>query len=137
MEALAALGLASNVISFVDFSWKLVAGARQIYGSASESSNNSQTLEVLATSITELNDAIVIDAAIPDNLQKLSKECHTVARDLLAVIGKLRMKGKHKRWNSFAVALKEVWKQGKIDGLVERLQRLQSQLLVQIQFTML
>ncbi|KAI1411986.1 hypothetical protein F5Y13DRAFT_200321 [Hypoxylon sp. FL1857] len=137
MDALAALGLVGNIITFVDFSWKLVAGARQIYESASEISDNGQSLEVIATSIIELSNAIVTNYAIPDDLRKLSTECHKVAEDLLEVISQLKRKGKHRRWESFVAALKEVWKHGEIDGLVERLQRLQSQLVVQIQFTML
>ena len=65
MDALAALGLVGNIITFVDFSWKLVAGARQIYESASETSDNSQSLGVIATSIIELRKAIVLKNVAP------------------------------------------------------------------------
>lgn len=137
MEALAALGVASNIVSFVDFSWKLVAGAHQIYKSASETSNDSYSLETLATSIIRLDDGMAVVNTVPENLRKLSNECRAVAKDLLVAIEKLRIKGKCKRWESFVAALKEVWSQRRINGIVGRLQRLQSQLLVQMQFTML
>ncbi|KAI0382484.1 hypothetical protein F5Y04DRAFT_252747 [Hypomontagnella monticulosa] len=138
MDPLAALGLASNILSFVDFSWKLVAGAHHIYGSASGASDNSLALETIATSITDLSNSIVVSASIPKDLRRLSDECHRVGKDLLGVINKLKVKGKrNKRWESFGVALKEVWNQGKMNELFGQLQGLQSQLLVQIQFIML
>ncbi|KAI2469066.1 hypothetical protein F4781DRAFT_239284 [Annulohypoxylon bovei var. microspora] len=137
MDPLTALGLVGNVITFVDFSWKLIAGAREIYESTTDTSENSHSLEILATNVAQLSDAIITDTTTPRNLQELSTECRILANDLLGVINRLKVKGKHKRWNSFIVALREVWNQGKINSLVERLQRLHSQVLAQIQFTML
>ncbi|XDG05229.1 hypothetical protein ABKA04_004844 [Annulohypoxylon sp. FPYF3050] len=137
MEALTALGLVGNIITFIDFSWKLIINAHEIYESTSDTSNNNYTLEVLASNIAKLSGDIVADAATPEGLRVLSRECHKLADSLLGIIQKLKGGEKHTRWNSFVIAVKEVWKQEKIDKLVARLQKLQDQMLVQIQFTLL
>ncbi|KAI1087969.1 hypothetical protein F5B19DRAFT_473428 [Rostrohypoxylon terebratum] len=136
MDALAALGLVGNVITFVDFSWKLIVNAHEIYESTSDTSNDNYSLEVLASDIAKLSSNIITNAATPDNLVELSAQCHKLADDLLGIIQTLKRKKKHIRWNSFVIAVKEVWKQEKIDKLVARLQQLQGQVMVQIQFTL-
>ncbi|KAK8074348.1 hypothetical protein PG994_005247 [Apiospora phragmitis] len=62
MEALAALGLASNVVSFVDFSWKLLTGANAIYASGSGVADDVQFL-----------DSIIRDAQRHGNVSDLGR----------------------------------------------------------------
>ncbi|KAI1459734.1 hypothetical protein F4805DRAFT_420067 [Annulohypoxylon moriforme] len=131
------LGLVGNVITFIDFSWNLISGAHEIYKSTSDTSENSHTLKLLATNVAQLSDAIITDTGTPENLRSLSTECRILAKDLLGIIKKLEANTKHKRWDSFIAALKEVWNQKKVDSLVVRLQQLHGQVMAHIQFTVM
>ncbi|KAK8040902.1 hypothetical protein PG994_013909 [Apiospora phragmitis] len=137
MDPLSAFSLATNILTFVEFSCKLVSDSWAIYKSAAGASDNSRALETIATQITHHNTQLVSLPTYPDQLRVLCVECNNVANDILAAIKKLRGGGKNKGWDSFKGALRETWSQGKINDLDKRLQRLQQQLVVQIQFLML
>ncbi|KAK8047371.1 hypothetical protein PG996_015435 [Apiospora saccharicola] len=137
MDPLSAFGLATNILAFVEFSCKLVADARAIYKSAEGASDNNRTLETIATQITAKNSQLVSSPTYPKELQVLCDECDKVANELLAAIKKLRAKGRNNRWGCFKVALRETWGQGKIESLDKRLQQLQKQLTIQMQFLLL
>jgi len=44
-------------------------------------------------------------------------DCRQIANDLLHVLERLATKRKKSRWDSFAVAMREVWSQEKINEL--------------------
>lgn len=137
MDPLSAFGLVTNILTFVEFSSKLVAESRAIYKSAEGASGNNRALESIATPITEKNGQLVSSPTYPRELLALCGECNKVANDILAAIKKLSVEGKNSGWESFKAALKEVWNQSKIDTLEERLQQLQMHLIIQMQFLLL
>ncbi|KAK8135720.1 hypothetical protein PG984_003660 [Apiospora sp. TS-2023a] len=137
MDPLSAFSLATNILTFVEFSYKLVADARAVYKSVAGTSDNNRALETIATQITQQNSLLVSLPTYPKDLQALCVECNNVASDLLLAIKKLRGKGKNRGWESFKVALREIWGQAKIDNLEERLQQLQQQLIARMQFLIL
>ena len=62
------------------------------------------------------------------NLQTLCDNCGTVAEEILALLGKLRPKGKYGKWDSFRKALKTVGSENELDGLMRRLETYRKQL---------
>lgn len=137
MDPLSAFSLATNILTFVEFSCKLIADSRAVYKSAAGTSENSRVLKTIATQIIQQNSHLVSFPTHPEGLQALCVECNNVASDLLLAIKKLERKGKNRGWESFKVALRESWDQAKIDNLEEKLQLLQQQLIVRIQFLIL
>ena len=131
-----AAGSAAAIVTFVDFSWKLISEAREIYYSASGSTDNNLTFETVANELIRLSSSISTSRSHGGELNTLCKECDVVAKDLLNAIGKLKVKGKHKRWESFASALKSIWGKRELDGLLQRLQKLQVQLSLSLQSIM-
>ncbi|KAK8001552.1 hypothetical protein PG991_013774 [Apiospora marii] len=137
MDPLSAFGLATNILTFVEFSSKIVTDSRAIYKSAEGASDNNRALETIATQITEKTSQLVSSPTYPKELQVLCGECNKVATDLLAAIKKLKARGKNNRRECFKVALRETWGQGKIESLEKRLQQLQKQLTIHMQFLLL
>ena len=58
MDTVAAIGLAANVVQFVDFSWKLVVEARDLHDSNSGASKENEVLELISCDLNLLNDKL-------------------------------------------------------------------------------
>jgi len=136
MDAFTVIGLAGNIVQFVDFSWKLIVGCRAIYKSSEGASAENLALNVIANDIVKLSSAISTSSH-DKQLDPLAKECMNISKELLNALGKLTAKGQRTVWTSFQIALKEVWKKGKIEDIYSRLVKVQAQLVVHIQFLML
>jgi hypothetical protein len=70
MEALAAVGLASNILQFLDFCNKVVSGSSEIYHSLSGTSGEYESLEQMCQFVSELS-AGLIPPQSPQELEKL------------------------------------------------------------------
>ena len=111
MDPLTALGLASNIVQFVDYSSKLISTTRKIYNSASGAKEEYIELELLARNIRELAEraksgprtASYVNGAVKetDVLLDLSNQCIEVSSQLLSVLESVKVKGQHRGWDSF------------------------------------
>ncbi|KAI1126769.1 hypothetical protein F5Y10DRAFT_206453 [Nemania abortiva] len=142
MDPFSIVGIASNILSFVDFGWKLVTEARAIYQSASDVTSGDKTIETIANDAQRLCAAIVARSTVDTGeLQELAKECQRVADELLAIVPKLtlpkRTSKSLRRCDSFLLALRRSLKKDDIDAISQRLQKLQLQLITRIQWMLL
>lgn len=128
MEPLTALGLASNILSFVDFAIKLISESREIYRLASPSSEDNLILDIVAQDLQRLSDGLVISAVCPDALRQVAAETQRVSQELRNVLYKLRVKGRKTKWKSFIAAVQEVRSHDEVQAMAVRLSRLQTQL---------
>lgn len=150
MEGLAALGLAGNVIQFIQFASGLISTGSDVYNSASGASTRNIELEKiykrLATFTSSLqSQGTTEDSCLPetraypplawateniahvDALNDLAKDCKELCDELLETISKLRVEGGRWRlFRSFVVALQAVWDSKKIAEMEERLDRFQT-----------
>ncbi|KAK3322980.1 hypothetical protein B0H66DRAFT_442863, partial [Apodospora peruviana] len=153
MEPLTALGLAGNVVQFIDFGFKLVGTATEIAGSAKGATESTleldkiyKTLKTFATKLESLEsgpDLDTVDGAgsLPRALAVSREiEAHTVALkaiavdsrivcdQLLSVVDGLRVKEgtSGRRIKSIGMAIKMAFKEKKLAGLEERLKRFQA-----------
>ena len=137
LDPFTALSVAGNIVQFVDFSCKLVRNAQSIAKSTTGSSETAMELTAIANDVEQLSDAINTSSSLyPFQLMNLAAQCKSLARELLDILGRLRKEGKHPRWESFLVALKEIWRQDKINDFVQRLSLLQHQLVLNMQHLM-
>lgn len=136
MAELAALGLASNVISFISFAGDLISKGHEIYNSADGSLIENLALETVTRSLQDLSSGLSLgrDKATgrltntEKQLQELCDECRGISKQLLGVIGQLKAKGSHQIWTSFRQALSSAWKKSEIEELESRLERYRRQL---------
>ncbi|KAK1756510.1 hypothetical protein QBC47DRAFT_445089 [Echria macrotheca] len=152
MESLVALGLASNVIQFVDFASKLISTAHTLYVSSTGSTAENAELEVLATHIRALADSFCPHAAVatsnaisnttrgnapapkPDALHDLASQCRHVADQLLALLASFTVQGRHRTWKSMRTALRASHRSAEMDSILARLDRISSQMAMHVVF---
>jgi len=135
LDPLSALGLASNVLQFIDFTSKLFSLASEVYHSANGASKETEELEVIIKHLQSLCEGVWQPLKDPgekypqDNgLRELSRKCFEAGDELLQALQSLQMKGTSKRWNSFCSALTTIWKQKDINKMRGRLESLKSEL---------
>jgi hypothetical protein len=93
MDAFTAIGLASNIVQFVDFSWKLIAESRAIYKSSEGASEENLTLSAITNDVAKLSNAIRA-SSYDDQLEPMAKECTAIAKELSDALDKLTAKGR-------------------------------------------
>src|SRR5947207_2210710 len=67
-EALAVIGLVSNIVQFVDFSARLLSDAAQLYNSAGYTLLETANIETATNHLVLLNDKLKFDAARPKTM---------------------------------------------------------------------
>ena len=82
MDPISVIGLAGNIVQFVDFTWKLIDEARSLYDSSTGASEENDLLELITK---DLNDHY-------DNLTAPSR-CKDVASELLDILDTIKVKG--------------------------------------------
>lgn len=139
MDPVAAIGLAGNIVQFLDFSCKLLSGAKGLYNSTTGASDENKVLETVSNDLRLLNDDLTAPSAhgaIPDSIRSLACQCKDVAIQLIEVLDDIKVKGTHRKWSSFVQALRGVWKKEQIEGLSKQLDRLRSEIQIRLQLMM-
>jgi hypothetical protein len=135
-EALAAFGLASNIVQFVDFGIKLVACGSELYSSAEGASKENTIIEKITLDIKRIAQNLASGAANHDEvLQDLVKVCNELARDLLAVLGTLKIDTeKNRRMETMRKSLKNFQKRREIKDIYNRLCKVRDQVCSHLNF---
>lgn len=132
MEALVAVGLAANVLQFVQFGYELFSLSTEIRKSTDGRSVRHDDLDTIAKDIRTHCRALATQCSSP-GLQKLANDALKVAEDLLDATEDIRRKSqksglyKISRWRSFRQALEAIWKNDKVTHLATRLESLRHQ----------
>lgn len=138
---MSALGLAANIVQFVDFGSKLLERANEIRNSTSGQLEEYTELETITKSLANASRDFDLSVARNKNRQLTSNDaniqtiCHdsqVVADKLLDALNKLKSQGKNRKWTSVVHALKSIWGQEEIDSLKRRLDGFRQQLIVAI-----
>ncbi len=139
-EAVAALGVAANVVQFIDFSGRILSEGYRLHKSQRVSPSKNEELESIALDLQKLHDELqcpendTYQAPTPNDiqLQRLAEQCRGVCLELLAALEKMKVVDPPGKWRSFRVALKTVWGENKIKNLQVRLDEARQELIVRI-----
>jgi hypothetical protein len=139
MEAVAALGIAGNVVQFIDFATKLCATSGEIYRHTNGASATNAQAEMLLKSFVETIDRVTSDlesyfssleaasgqAQLQENVgvTDIIKDCQMIARDLSQRFNKLKTNEKPDRWKSFMAGVKCIWRKDELEELSNRLKK--------------
>ena len=142
MDPISALGLAANVVQFIDIGCKLFSKSHALYKSATGVSVEDWELENIASSIGQLAESTI--ARMPPNgsipglpqneqtLYNIAFACKNLADELKTMLKPLRIEdadeGSSRQWKAFVVAIRKMKKAGKIDAMAKRLDNLGRQL---------
>ncbi|KAI4086823.1 MAG: hypothetical protein LQ344_007260 [Seirophora lacunosa] len=137
MESLAILGLAGNILQFLDFSGKIISGTLELYQSANGATSSNLVLENTSKDLVQLCAAMLPDLTSRSALTRsdsetalitLSESCRTLGQELLTVLEDLKVKGRRKRWQSARQALRSAWKARDVQRLESQLASYRSQI---------
>lgn len=132
-----AVGLASAILTFVDFSSKIIAGSYDIYTSASGSSDENvdlrrvtEDLQLLTQRLNPTRATIIPAVQTNDDvvLAELARNCQQVAAELLAMLKTLQTQTPNSKRDSLRVALRSLRKKREVESLEKRLERYRRQI---------
>ncbi|KAF2653413.1 hypothetical protein K491DRAFT_515569 [Lophiostoma macrostomum CBS 122681] len=149
MEVLAAIGLAGNIVQFVSFTSETLSKSREIYLSASGTTEEYTDLKVISQDLLSLKDRISSQKSAMPSLSPLVDRCMRIADEILSAVKQVEDTSTHGKsstnstvngfkgtgsksrtqWKSFRKALKCVWGKHRVQDLETRLENLRGQIL--------
>jgi hypothetical protein len=117
LDPFTAIGLAGNIVQFVDFSIKIVSKASEIKQSTDGVLRENWDLEIVTKGLIAINARLKDSVHSPGialtqehhRLDDLRERCTEVAGELLDALNELKARGSKSRWKSLRHALKSVW----------------------------
>ena len=137
MDPFSALSLASNIVQFVDFGYKLTSNSLEIYKSAKGASSANEELEFITKDLNEICIGLgkpvdrtygLLASDSEKALLPLTQSCRDLAKKFLDALEDLRVKGGRRKWESVRQALRSAWKDKDLKQFQKRLDNYQSQI---------
>lgn len=139
MDPVSAMGLASSIITFIDFSWELVAGAGEIYRAPDGTSKEYAQLEDVIEDLKEVTHPL--QAHVPENtkadkrIERLARYCQEDSRTLLKLLSALRIDVKRRTvWSSLNAKWRSILKKDEVSQLKSQLQENRAEIQFHITF---
>lgn len=138
LDPVTAIGLAGNIVQFVDFSGKIVLTALKIYRSPAGTTQDGFDAKLVADNIASLKNRIEFDLVRPltaseDQILELGKQCVETAEELAALF---RTRFGRQIKPGILIATKEAlrlgWKKEEIENMKKRLASFREQLTLHI-----
>jgi hypothetical protein len=139
MESLTAIGLAANIVQFVDFSTRLLAEPSEVYHAATGLPKEHVELQDVAENLNSMVERLVTptnpgpSSSTQAEISRIALSAMEVADDLIRTVEKLKVSDSSKnKWRSFRQALSTLWNKDKIESSQKRLDAFRDQLSIQI-----
>lgn len=137
MDPLTAIGLAGNIITFIDFSYKVISGLNKGLDAASGMTPENASLDNLVEDLNAITQDLISDAPPrtenEKQLHRLAANCHALSEDLIQILRRLRVGDKKSKWQSVTVKWQSMRKEKDIEALERRLNGYQSEILIRLQ----
>ncbi|CAJ2514145.1 Uu.00g022640.m01.CDS01 [Anthostomella pinea] len=139
MDPLSAIGLASGIITFIDFSWSLVTGTFEVYNSQAGTTFENVHIGRVIDDLREVSEGLEVnfrgDTSRHDKApQKLAQNCAELSENLLVLLNNVAGGKKKKKtlWQSAQVKWQSMRRAGEVREIEERLAEYRSQILVRM-----
>jgi hypothetical protein len=142
MEAFAAIGAASAVLSFVEFGIKLVSKGKEYYESAEGVLADHAERSAISSRLSDLTNRLSRSVSSRGSGRKMSpaeaallevtEDCQSTADDFIVALEELKVSGPNRRWKSFRQALKSIWNKEGLQQIEARLDRLRQQVVIHL-----
>jgi hypothetical protein len=136
MDPVTAVGFASSILTFIDFSWSLVTGAYEVYksttGTTSENAHISTVIDDLQEITESLSSNVGGNAKHDKALCKLADNCHDLSQDLSKILQKLKVTEKNSKWQSLKVKWASMRKEKELASIEKRLDGYRSQIFIRL-----
>jgi hypothetical protein len=143
MEALAAVGLASNILGFIESGCRVLTTAYQLSQSQSGSLSSNHELELLADNLKKTMKSVQNNynnchSELMNNMSPMISSCIELCDELLQILGSLKVDPtKSSLLQSLKASLQTHRKAKEIQNLDHRLERLRSQICDQLNLALL
>ncbi|KAJ9299002.1 hypothetical protein DTO271G3_3244 [Paecilomyces variotii] len=141
MDPLTAIGLVSNILSFIDFSGKWIKGAYDIYnselGSTPDNSRSKELLDNIRRATDTLDTHFRGKTKHERSLREICQICRQQSDKLQSILKELTVVDKDSKWKSMKVSFKSIRKEKEIASIEKSLDscRLQTLTLLGIIFS--
>ena len=137
MDPLSAIGLAANIIAFVEVASKLVSGTCEIYSSGARMTDENADLAKVIEDVHAVTHRLSYSAgpALTDDetvLLELAKRCRKLSADLVWALKSLQTKKPMSKSESFLVTWRGLREKGNLESLEKRIDRYRRQILDRI-----
>jgi len=137
MDPFTAIGLASSIVQFVDYSTRLLSDAREIYTSVSGSTDQNKSLETITTEMKALSAKLSLPANSTQSedekaLRRIATECESVSKEILSLLTKIKSPNPKSKLRSVWSALQSKMHQAQKLDLQNRLENCRDQLDLQL-----
>ncbi|OTB12252.1 hypothetical protein K445DRAFT_321245 [Daldinia sp. EC12] len=136
MEALAALGLACNILQLIECGYKAIVMAKELHGSRQDAIESNTNTEFVAREMRELSLRVMEDLSAPGltedekALCRLAQQCNDLSNRLLALLESLKTKRRGSKLDIVTTVLRNMRKKYELEQLQASLDNHRKQLQV-------
>lgn len=133
MDPVSAIGVASAIVAFVDFSWNLVTGTWEIYHSLDGVTAENARLEDVTDDLGSLVQALKADVPVKTkaekNIRRLAQDCEEDAKTLKALLDEMKVPGRRRLfWKSLNAKWKSILNRDEVARLKSQLQETRAEI---------
>lgn len=125
MDPATAIGFVSGIITFIDFSWKVITGTREVYESATGTTSENVRISTIIADLQAVTQRLISNVEAKTKHEKalidLADNCHELAQYLLKILEKLKVTERNSKWQSLKVKLESMRKGKEIVSIEKRL----------------
>lgn len=137
MDPLTAIGLAGNILTFIDYSYKVISGVNKVLSTSSGMTPENERLSVLVADLNLVTKDLVTDIPARTENEKqlcaLAANCHALSGELYQALRRLKVGDKKSKWEGLVVKWNSMRKEKEIESIERRLNGYQSQILIRLQ----
>lgn len=137
MDPLSALGLAGNIVAFIDLSYKVISGMTRVLDSASGMTQENANLSILAEDLNVVSQQLISDVHARTENEKqlcgLSSNCYDLSKELVQLLRRLRVGDTKSTWEAARVKWQSMRREKDVWALERRLQGYQAEILIRLQ----
>lgn len=137
MDPVSAIGIASAIVAFLDFSWNLVTGTWEIYQSRDGVTAKNARLEDVTDDLESLAEALKADVPVKTmaerNIRRLARDCEEDAKTLKALLDEMKVPGTRRLfWKSLSAKWKSILNRDEVARLKSQLQEFRGEIQLHI-----
>lgn len=136
MDPITAIGLASSILTFVDFATQIVIGTFEVYTSATGTTDENARIDTIISDLRDVTDDL--DSSLVGNtkhekaLRRLASKCETLSDELLRILKDLAVAGGNSTWKSLKVIMKSMRKEKKVVKMEKQIGEYRSEILLRL-----
>ena len=107
MDPVTAVSFAASILTFIDFSWNLIAGTYEVCKSTTGTTSENGCISTVIDDLQDITEALTTDiegkTKHEKDLCKLADNCYDLSQDLSKILEKLKVTEENSKWQSLKV----------------------------------